>query len=106
MFHKDCQAVQFKAGNPRIESKMNFRILRFFSFYINRLKAEAKDLSQNKPSIKPEAAGRGFMRGLFRDKSEPRPLIYLNFLFLRLEHNFCFKLCLDFKIKEEETLLL
>ena len=27
---------------------------------INRLKAEAKDLSQNKPSIKPEAAGRGF----------------------------------------------
>ena len=27
---------------------------------INRLKAEAKDLSRNKPSIKPEAAGRGF----------------------------------------------
>ena len=26
----------------------------------NRLKAEAKDLSRNKPSIKPEAAGRGF----------------------------------------------
>ena len=26
----------------------------------NRLKAEAKDLLRNKPSIKPEAAGRGF----------------------------------------------
>ena len=26
----------------------------------HRLKAEAKDLSRNKPSIKPESAGRGF----------------------------------------------
>ena len=48
-------------------------ITNLYKKFNKRLKAEAAVLSRNKPSIKPEAAGRlpeGFMRGLFRDKTK------------------------------------
>ena len=55
--------------SSELKTKKNFLyVLKDTVKNLNRLKASASDLSWNKPSIKPPAAGTGFMLGLFRDK--------------------------------------